>query len=105
MHNHAMTRTDHDLLIELKSKMDDLKIDIRDIKDNTSARLAAVEEKKLNIADSYPVLYKAALEKTLTDQETRLRSAEHSITQIITYGSALMILLGIVQFVIGKFWN
>jgi len=31
--------TDHDLLIVLKTKMEDLKQDIRDLKDGTSARI------------------------------------------------------------------
>ena len=57
-------------------KMDDLKADIKEIKDGTSG---------------------------LNGHEIRIRTLENKITQIFTYGSAALIVLGIGEFVINKF--
>lgn len=70
---------DHDLLVELKTKMIELKEDIKELKDGTTAKI----------------------EK----HEVRLCSVENSITQIKTYGTVAVILIGIAQFILGKVWK
>lgn len=67
---------DHDLLIELKTKMDDLKTDIKELKDGTAERIATLETGKQNAKDSYVTLYKAEVEKKFDDYEGRIRGLE-----------------------------
>ena len=88
---------DHDILVVLASKMEDLKSDIKDLKDNTTKRVDNLETNKLNILDSYAVLYKADVEKTRLDHETRIRDNEKYITQILTWGSVGLLVVGILE--------
>ena len=55
--------TDHDLLVELRTEFKGMRADIKDIKDNTSARLAALEGDHVTT-------------KEFADHEKRLRSIE-----------------------------
>lgn len=96
---------DHDILVVLKSKMDDLKSDIKDLKDNTTKRVDTLESTKLNTQDSYAVLYKKDVDASKLDHENRIRANETSITKIMTYGSGGILLLGIIEFLILKFWH
>jgi|ERR1035437_599061 hypothetical protein len=68
---------DHNLLIKLDGKVDALKDDIKVLNDGTTLRLA--------------------------DHETRIRLTEASITRIMSYGTALIIFVGIIEFLINKF--
>lgn len=68
---------DHDLIIRLDTKMDDLKADIKELKDGTAIKIDKHEE--------------------------RLGIAENKITKIMTWGSAGLFLLGILEFLINKF--
>lgn len=71
--------SDHDLLITMHEQIRGLKDDIKEIKDGTSL--------------------------TLADHETRLRKSENSITRIMTWGSAGVLLLGILEFIISNFYR
>jgi hypothetical protein len=96
--------SDHDFLLtfsaEVKTKLNAISDDIKELKDGTSTRIAALENEKLNTRDSYSVLYKTAVETTFKDHEDRLRSNTTRITQIMTWGSAGIIVLGIAEFVL-----
>jgi hypothetical protein len=109
---------DHDTLLVLVASVDnlekkfsekfadiknDIKADIKDLKDTNSCRISALEVDKLNVKDSYPVLYKVAAEKVRDDHEVRIRSNEKNITKIVTIGGVLLVLLGIAEFLMSKF--
>jgi len=115
---HTRGAEDHDtllILVESVNNLDkrftekftelktDIKADIKDLKDTTTSRIQLLETEKLNIRDSYPVLYKAGIDKALDDHEKRLRKNGDNITKIMTWGAALLVILGIAQFFIGKF--
>ena len=69
--------SDHDLLITMHEQIKGIKADIKELKDGTSIQLH--------------------------DHETRIRNNETNITRIMTWGSAGVLILGIIQFIIGKF--
>ena len=69
---------DHDLIIKLDTKMDGLKEDIKALNDGTSAKIS--------------------------DHELRIKALEISITKVFTFGAVALIILGIVQFLVGKYF-
>lgn len=91
---------DHDKIIEVLVKMDELKTDIKELSDGTTTRITNLENGKLNTCDSYPVLYKVAVEKMFDDHENRIRINTIKITQIMTWGSAAIIAIGIAEFLL-----
>lgn len=91
---------DHDLLIKLDTKVEALRSDIRELSDGTERRITTLENEKLNKVDAYPALYKAGVEASIKDHEDRIRINTGRITQILTWGSAALIALGILEFVI-----
>ena len=73
------TTTDHDLIIRLDSKMDDLKQDIKDLKDGTTTQIQ--------------------------DHEARLRTLEkeaedHILVKKVVYGAVSFILLAVLSSVV-----
>jgi hypothetical protein len=99
----AKGQDDHDLLIRIETRMEGLKSDIKELKDGTSKRIDCLESEKLSTHDSYAVLYKKDVDTTLADQENRIRSNEKNIIRILTFGSLLLILIGIAETLIFKF--
>ena len=78
-----------------------MRADMQDIKGNFSNRLLALEG---NVV--MKVVYEQELrdrQKYRDDLEIRLRNIETSNTTTKTYGSAALIALGIIQFLVGKF--
>jgi hypothetical protein len=75
---HLKSADDHDLLIELKTRMEGIKTDIKDLKDGTTKRIDDLETGKCNKAD-YSLL-KAELDQLSTEihvsREKRMRSLE-----------------------------
>lgn len=69
---------DHDLLIELRTEMRGLRNDVK--------------ENNLNFGT------------TIKDHETRIRGLESSVTKILTWGTIGMVVLGVVEFFISKFF-
>ena len=98
----AKDGNDHDLIIEIKTVQQTMLGELRDLKDGTSDRLKQVEDAKLDIKDSYQSIYKKNVDAVCQDHENRIRSNERNITRILTWGSALLILLGIVEFFVAK---
>ena len=94
--------SDHDLIIRLDTKMDGLSDQITKLDSGTSARITNLENEKLNINDSYPMLYKKRVDDNFLDHETRIRSNEINITRILTWGSILLVLLGVAEFFVAK---
>lgn len=101
--SHAQQSNDHDLLVELRTKMEDLKVAIVDLKDGTSHRIDSLEHDKLNIKDSYTVVYRDTVEKMFKDHEDRLRMSEYAITRILTVGTTLVILIGVINIVVSLY--
>ena len=92
---------DHDLLVVLNTKMEDLKTDIQDLKDGTSARITTLENEKLNIRDSYPVLYKKDIDEKMADHEKRMKAIESSDTKLtVMLGIGIAILSVLVSLLV-----
>lgn len=68
---------DHDLLQRVDQKVDGLVTDVKTLNDGVTTKIA--------------------------DHETRIRLLETGLTKVMTFGSALIILVGIVEFFISKF--
>lgn len=95
-------REDRDLLVELRTEMAAMRSDMQEIKGNFSNRLLSLEGN---------VVMKIIYEQDQRDRvkyreelETRLRGTEDAITTIKTWGSAALLVLGVAQFIIGKFF-
>jgi hypothetical protein len=97
------TGNDHDLIIEIKTVQQTMLGELREIKDGTAQRIKTLEDAKLDIKDSYQFIYKKNVDAVCQDHENRIRSNETNITRILTWGSALLILLGIAEFFVAKF--
>jgi hypothetical protein len=92
----SQTSTDHDQLIELKVLVVGIKNDIKNLSDGTATRITSLENEKLDLKDSYPVLYKQGVDQNLNDHETRLNTLESSHTKqtvLLSVGSGLMLFL------------
>lgn len=70
----------------IKGSIAEIKSDIREIK----TKFVNQEQHKV-------------LTDCIADHELRLRADETSITRIMTWGSALILLIGIIEFIISKF--
>ena len=72
---------DHDLLLRVDTKLDLLTTTVNQLQDGTAKRISTLEAEKLNINDSYPVLYKKGVDDRLADHETRLNKLETTNTR------------------------
>jgi nicotinic acid phosphoribosyltransferase len=95
---------DHDRLVVLDTKMDGLSDQIKELKNTNAKRIDALETEKLNCRDSYPVLYKKEVDDRLENHEIRIKSGEITDTRLIAYGTALIFIIGIVEFIINKYF-
>lgn len=75
----AEYQNDHDLLVELKTEMRGLRDDFRDMKDG--------------------------VKENVSDHEDRIRSLEKTQTQVITWGSAGIVILGVAEFLLGQLYK
>lgn len=98
---------DHDILItfraETQVQMKGIRDDIKALADGTATRIASLESEKLNMRDSYCSLYKADVDKRLDGLETKTSSQGIIITKLWSYGVALLFVMGIVEFLVGKY--
>ena len=97
------SKADHDTLIRIETRMEGIKTDIKDLKDGTAKRIECLETGKLNTCDSYSKLYKKDVETIQIDHENRIRSNEKNITRILTFGTILVILIGLAETLVIKF--
>jgi hypothetical protein len=96
--------SDHDTLVILDTKMDSLADQIRELRDNNARRIDQLETEKLNCRDSYPVLYKKDVEDRLQSHEGRIKTGEITDTRLIAYGTTALFLIGVIEFVLGKYF-
>jgi len=69
-----MNENDHDLLIQIGTKLDRAILDIKELKDNTTSRVTALESEKLNWRDF--VERRKNADMLHGDHEKRLRRLE-----------------------------
>lgn len=96
---------DHDLIIKIHTIVERLVVDFKDIKDNTVTRIENLELHKANKIDLALEIEKIEKKVAKTDQdfEDRMKKQEISTTKIITWGSAGLLVLGVVEFLVAKF--
>jgi|ERR1035441_1061599 hypothetical protein len=103
------TSSDHDLITGLvenvRVNFEQIKSAISDIKEGTTSRIDKLEVGKLNTSESYVNLYKQENDKLHSDKELRLRLLEQGLTRIATWGSAGIIALGVVEFIISRIFK
>jgi hypothetical protein len=90
-----MNENDHDLLIQIATKLDRAILDIKELKDNTTARVSALEEEKLNQRDFDT--YKQEADARDSDKEKRLRRLERWGFMVVGVIGAVEIAIGIYQ--------
>ena len=106
--------TDHDLLIELKTTIGFIRVDLKDLKDGLASRVTALEVDKIGRMEAVKMQTDALT--VHNDHETRLRTLEKGIdnldkitssfqSKVITWGSASIVALGIIEFVISFFFH
>jgi hypothetical protein len=89
----AIKITDHDLLIELRTEMQNVRNDIKELKDGTATRIQSLEKDK---ADRHIV---DGLQRTVNeDHEVRIRTLESSKGN---YFTAMLIYTGVGVAMIG----
>ncbi len=86
----AMENRDHDILIELRTKMDDMRSSVENLL-RAQGNFATKEDLKEHLKQS-------------ADHETRLRLLEKGITQVMTWGAAALVAMGVAQFLISKYY-
>ena len=101
----APGNNDHDLLVELRTKMQSIKDDIKELKDDIASRVKTLEDEKVNIRDSYSVIYKVGIEERLGKLEAKTTDQGTMITKIWSYGIAALFVTGLVEFFINKLWH
>ena len=97
-----LTKAVDNLGKRLDEKLSELKIDIRELRDNYANRLSDAEKTLINIE-------KVKVAKKEQDEvnksfETRIRCNEINLTRIKTWGSAIIVAIGIMQFIISKYF-
>ena len=95
------TNDDHDLLIELRTEMQNVRKDIKDLNDGTASRIKTLESDKVDRKD-LDIIQK----KVNEDHEVRIRALESSktfyATSIIIYTAVGVSMIGIILFHIFK---
>ena len=81
----------------IKSSIGEIKSDIHEIKANY-----ITQEQHTQLVTNLNT-HSSANDKTTADHENRIRNNETNITKIMTWGSALVLLIGIVEFLLNKF--
>jgi hypothetical protein len=84
-------------------KIQDVRNDIKEIKDGTASRISKLEEEKLNAKDSYCALYKKGVDEDIKCLKDEVSSQKTTITKIWSYGVALIFLIGVVEFLLSNF--
>jgi hypothetical protein len=82
---------DHDILIELKTRMEDLKKAVQEIISRNELHITKVEFLEHLKADA--------------DHEIRIRYLEKKSNQILTWGSAILLILTIINFLAAIYYH
>jgi hypothetical protein len=92
-----MTQTDHDLLIELRTEMQNIRNDIKELKDGTTSRIKNVEDGKVDKKD-----FDILSAKVNTDLEDRTRKLEESkgnyFTAMLIYTAVGVTMIGLILY-------
>ena len=90
-----ISQSDHDLLIELRTEMQNVRNDIKDLKDGTTARIKALEDSKVDLRD-----FKEIQKRVDEDMEGRLRKLEESKsvynTSMLIYTAVGVTMIGLI---------
>lgn len=84
---------DHDLLLEVKTIQNIMLLELREIKTGTSQRISELQQQKLDIEDSYPVVYKAGVDNSILcygKQIAELEVSKIRITVLMGIASVIM---------------
>jgi hypothetical protein len=92
--------SDHDLLQRLDTKVDGIIVQIKEISDGTADRIRCLENEKLSAKDSYVSVYKKDVDDKLKSLQETSDKHGTNITRLIAYGTALIFLVGIAEFLI-----
>jgi len=88
---------DHDLLIELRTEMKNVRNDIKDLKDGITERISNVEKNKVDKKD-----FEELLQKVNIDHEDRLRALESAksfyMTSIVIYTAVGVTMIGLILY-------
>lgn len=98
--------SDHDLLIGLKTTVEFIRSDLRDLKDTFLHRVSVLERDKVSRVED--IKARSDITAAQLDHETRIRALEKGIdslitqtatfqTKVMTWGTALLIFMGIVE--------
>lgn len=91
MDQHQVQQNDHDLLIELRTKMNTVGTDINEIKKTLSDSLASIHESKFDKTDAFRM--EAEIAKNHEDHENRIRTIERWVWTAIGGLAVLQIVL------------
>ena len=96
---------DHDLIIKIHTIVERLVVDVKEMKDNTMSRIETLEDGKVNKIDLSIELteMKKKTYECNKDFEERMRKQEIISAKTITWGAAMLVLVGIIEFLISKF--
>lgn len=86
---------DHDLIVEINTEVKGLK--------EAFKKLAEKEDTHATKIEFFERM--AVTDKIFNDHETRIRSNEVSITRILTWGTSMMFVLGLSEFLLLKVWK
>jgi hypothetical protein len=93
--NNMINNDDHDLLIELRTEMQGIRKDIKDLKDGTTERISKLENDKTDKKE-FDELYT----KVNTDIETRVRSLESAksfyMTSMVIYTAVGLTMISLI---------
>jgi hypothetical protein len=93
----SITQSDHDLLIELRTEVQNIRNDIKDLKDGTTMRIKYLEENKADKKD-----VDALLKKVNDDLDTRVRVLEESkgnyFTAMIIYTAVGVTMISLILY-------
>lgn len=87
------TLCDHDLLIVIKTQLDQVKTDIKEIKDNTAVRIAALENEKVE---------KEIFDRHAKENHASIQDHEKRIKRLERYGAFAAGILVILQIIFNK---
>ena len=93
--------SDHDLIIKIHTIVERLVTDVQELNDNTVSRISDLEVNKIDKIDYLEDLKKYDIcVKELSD---RITKNEITIARIMTWGSALLLILGVIEVVLSNF--
>lgn len=103
------TGDDHDFLLtfsaEVKTKLDIINENVKELKEGTANRIALLEKDKLNTTNSYSFIYKKEVDSILEEHEKAIDSLREITTRMTSYGVAALFAVTIAEFLISHFWK